>query len=121
MIFKCSERMQDEWWKLEPRLWQIIVDVEIWCRERGICPVWTCFLRTEAEQDALVSSGASKYPNSVHEYGRGADLREFEPEARRIELQTFINSKYAYGDGLHQTMIWHEGTALHGHIQVRQL
>ena len=91
MILKNYERMTNEWWQLTPKLRLIICDVECWCEDRGIRPVWTCFMRTEEEN--LEVGGQ---PNSVHLLGRGADMRMLNDDGMNLELADYINAKYIY-------------------------
>jgi hypothetical protein len=91
MIFKDDKRMREEYWLLTPYVRMVIADVEVWCSDRGIRPVWTCFMRTEEENKEVGGQ-----PNSVHLYGRGADMRLLQDDGMNLQLADYINAKYMY-------------------------
>ena len=91
MIFKHHDRMVDEYCMLSPYLRMLIADVEIWCLERKIQPVWTCFIRSEEENRQVGGQ-----PLSVHLFGRGADMRLLHDDAMNVELLEYVNNKYRY-------------------------
>jgi hypothetical protein len=114
MIFKNHERMMDDWWLLSPYIRMVIADVEVWCIERDIHPVWTCFMRTEEE-----NRECGGMTNSVHLYGRGADMRLLQDDELNLKLVEYLNSKYVYDKdrpNLHTALI--HGPVNHLHIQV---
>jgi len=117
MNFK-NENLKEEFWKLQPKLQLIVCDVNDWGIRHGEHPTWTCFLRTEEEQAALVANGQAKDKVSVHQFGRGADFRVFESSSLNFLIGLYLEEKYPYGDGVHKTHLLHNGTAMHHHIQV---
>lgn len=58
---------------------------------------------------------------SVHQFGRGIDIRSHHLEASEIEMALFyINKKYPYGKDKYKTAIYHNiGFGKHIHIQVK--
>src|SRR6266446_3512658 len=117
MIFK-SESMAAEFFDIDPQLRRILSDMEVYAYP--FLPVVTSLLRTSTQQDLLVAAGQSTEKVSVHEFGRGADVRLFSDEALNDTILAFVNRKYPYdptGKNLHQTMIRHQGTGEHFHIQ----
>ena len=118
MNFKSPDRMKTEFFDLHPLLQQIICDINHWGFIHNELPEFTCFYRSQAEQDNLINAGVTTYKVSVHTYFRGADLRPFRNETLNLLIEDYINGKYPYGDG-HKTIIRHEGTADHLHVQVK--
>lgn len=119
MILKDPERMVDEYWKLTPKTRLILSDVDYWCSKQGINVVVTSLIRSEEEQQKLVELGVTNDKVSVHQFGRGVDLRLFQPSEMNEELVEYLNYHYIY-DPLrprYKTAMIHYGTALHIHIQ----
>lgn len=135
MRFKRPE-MGVEFITLDPLLQLIICDVNKWGLDHGEEPTWTCFKRTAEEQmelyemeiQRLIDQGMAldvaqklsvSKKVSVHMFDRGADFRPFKNNNLNLLIEEYINSKYPYGDGVHKTLLFHEGTANHGHLQVK--
>lgn len=118
MRFKDSDRMKKEFFMLHHKLQLIICDINEWGIERGEEPTWTCFLRTAEEQENLVKAGQAKNKVSVHQFGRGADFRLFKNNTLNLLISDYVNERYPYGKGELRTLLTHEGTALHNHVQV---
>lgn len=121
MIFK-DERMREEFWRLDPKLQLICVDVVHWGIVKGEEPTFTSFLRTEDEQKKLFELGQSKSKISVHLFGRGADFRVFKNSVLNFLVSEYINEKYPYDPKRPRlkTLLTHEGSALHHHLQVME-
>ena len=120
MNFKQLER-RDEWWNLHPKLRLILCDMDLWLFGRGVQMVITCMIRSDEEQAELVRTGASKFKMSVHQVGRGADIRQPLDPGVCEQLAQYINTKYPYDPnrpGL-TTLLWH-GEVPHGHVQVME-
>lgn len=82
----------------------------------------TDLIRTQSQQDTIYKDNHDyqKKPwSSVHQYGRGADIRTSNLEyPQKMELVELLN-KLPYGDGKHKTALFHDiGTGEHIHIQV---
>lgn len=120
MRFKFPDRLQMEWWEIVPKLRLVLCDMDVFAGERLEELTLTCLLRTDEEQAAMYESGASPSKLSVHQFGRGADIRLVEDEAFMSELEEYVNRKYPYGKGDLKTMLVHVGTARHIHIQVKE-
>ncbi len=86
----------------------------------------TELIRTQAEQD-IIYKDDPKYKKgpkwaSVHQYGRGADLRVSEFTLDEIKDILDLLNKIPYGDGRHKTALIHNvGFGDHIHIQVRYI
>lgn len=121
MIFKFGDVMKKEFFLLHPKLQLIICDVVNWGIEHGEEPTWTCFMRTQEEQDELISDGKAdpKDKISVHMFGRGADCRLFKNPNLDLLVGDYINGKYPYGDLLHKCHLQH-GQPEHHHFQVKE-
>lgn len=124
MRLKNSDRMVSEFFQLHPKLQLIICDVDLWGIQHGEEPTWTCFLRTQEEQLALIASGEAdpKDKLSVHMFGRGADFRLFKNPNLDLLIGDYLNEKYPYGDLVHKTHLQHRGTGMgeHHHVQVKE-
>ncbi len=113
--------------KISPRLRAILWELAWFCKTKvfkDICI--TDLLRTQAEQDSLYfrhSKYQTKPWKSVHQYGRGADIRTYDCFSVQ-EIQTilrFLNSNWIYDPQRPQlkTAIYHNiGAGAHIHIQV---
>lgn len=120
MKFKDSERHKKEFWELHPLLQLILMDLNDWAITRGEEMTVTELIRTDAEQETLFKDGDAKERISVHQFGRGADVRLFKKDPLNLLVGEYINHKYPYGDGVHKTLVTHEGTAMHHHLQVKE-
>lgn len=119
MIFKDHDRHVKEIFELTSNTLLILADVNNWCKRRGIDPVFTCFLRTEAERKDLVRRGLSEDKVGVHELGRGFDVRPLIQNELNQQLMDYINQKYVYDPTrpAKRTVIRHKGTKDHLHFQ----
>lgn len=119
MICKHGERMLSEFWKLTRKMRAIVCEADLWLEERHHQGVWTCFLRSEAEQKALFESGASSASFSVHQLGRGADLRLTGDDDLDARLADHLNDLWQYDPARPdiKTALIHGGTAMHMHLQ----
>lgn len=119
MIFKDPERMRKEFWDLSPYLQRIMCDVDVWCHEHGEQNTWTCLLRTEEEQRKLYEDGLAAKAFSVHNFGRGADMRMLREGLTEL-LVEYVEKRWGPYDvrrpKIPVAMI-HGGTAKHLHIQ----
>jgi hypothetical protein len=121
MMFKDMLRHHSEWWQIDPRLRQIATEIEV--AAYPLVMFVTCLYRTEDEQLALYRAGQAPAQTSVHCVGRGLDFRPFEDEDLNEWLLKDINAAYSYDvNRPHlQTLIRHEGTKDHMHLQVRPI
>jgi len=119
MNFKHPERHLHEFFELVPKLRLILSDIECWALENGETMTITCLIRTEAEQLALFEAGQAESKTSVHQFGRGADVRLFKNEYLNEKVGIYINSKFPYDRSRPhmKTLITHSGTASHHHVQ----
>ena len=125
MIFK-TPRIEAEYHDpaaIHPRIRQLVLFAEDWLYERGIVLAVTELLRTRAEQVALYAqSGNPDPPTSVHELGRGADIRTLDWPRNLIPgFVEMINNHFPYDPDrpLKQTCIFHDiGAGEHIHLQV---
>lgn len=72
------------------------------------------------EQAQLMANGQAHSKNTVHFYGRGADIRMFKNEDLNTEIVLWVNKKYVYHTARPwlKTIIQEGGTAEHFHVQV---
>ncbi|MEK7557488.1 MAG: hypothetical protein AAB538_05905 [Patescibacteria group bacterium] len=125
--FKTS-RIENEWlaWQelLHPALYVLVLSAALWLyRKTGKRTVITDLLRTEAEERAIYPNEPDK--RSVHQYGRGADLKTngVPPDVIK-EWVDWINEAWRYyGSSGLLTALYHEvgGGGLHLHIQIGPL
>lgn len=126
LAFK-SDNEEQEFPKISPRLRAILWELTWFCNTKIFKDVCiTDLLRTQEEQDSLYFKH-SKYQKtpwkSVHQYGRGADIRTYDCFSVQ-EIQTilrFLNSNWTYDPTRPQlkTAIYHNiGAGAHIHIQV---
>lgn len=109
----CNE---SHFMRMSPRLSSIIFYVEYTCRKWKKESVWTSFIRPR-----LNDSG-------IHALGRGADQSVKNLDREEVEqLLAEINDRFPYGDGKHQSAIYHAGggygstpPAFHIHYQVAE-
>lgn len=126
LAFK-SDNEKEEFPKIAPHLRAILWELAWFCKrnfDQQICV--TELLRTQSEQDAIYANN-QKYQikpwKSVHQFGRGADIRTYNcfslEEIQKI-LQ-FLNSNWVYDPQRPhlKTAIHHDvGSGAHIHIQV---
>lgn len=119
MNFKDPTRHQVEWWQIHPKLRLILCDMELWLADHGTNMVITELLRDDETQLDYIRQGFTLARTSVHQFGRGADIRKpLDPGICEM-LAEYINKKYPYDvtrPGL-TTLLWH-GKVAHGHVQV---
>lgn len=79
----------------------------------------TELIRTQAEQNKIYGINYKK--KSVHQYGRGADIRCFDWPQNAIDDALFLLNLIPYGKGNYKTAIYHEigNNGVHIHIQVK--
>lgn len=119
MTFK-DPILKTQFWELVPSLRLILCDADVWAAKRGLDLCVTELMRSDEEQRKLFEAGAAQARTSVHQFGRGADVRAFPDPALNTLLAEYINRRYAYSTTRPnlKTMIYHEGNAWHGHLQV---
>ena len=119
-------RQADEFYSdsIDNRLIVVLYSLDGYSRtELGVELYINDILRTRSEQiDIYQKRGVdiSDIPHSVHEYGRGADLRYWiYDEEQAEELCGWCNEKFIY-NGAHDTCIIHQvgDGVTHMHIQV---
>lgn len=119
MRLKDQERFEKEWWQISPYLRKILCDFEVWAKEHGQEITITSLIRTDEEQQALFEAGLTPDKTSVHQFGRGADVRRFDNDTLDLLAVDYINGKYKY-DPARPTMstMSDEGQPAHFHIKV---
>jgi hypothetical protein len=118
VIFK-SENLRDEFHKISPHLRLILCDAEVWMIENSQQIVITSLFRTDAEQERLFNAGLSKRM-SVHQYGRGADVRVTDDPGLNDKFQVWLNGKYPYDltrPHFNTCYLHNVGLGLHFHVQ----
>ena len=84
----------------------------------------TDLIRTQPEQDFIYKDIAeyNKKPwHSVHQYGRGADIRINDMPQECLRFIISLLKSIPYGDGIHKTILVHDiGNGNHIHIQVKE-
>lgn len=82
-------------------------------------------LNTKTGYIVITSLFRDDNKDSVHYYGRGADIRTWSfvnNEDDPAEIEKIINQEFDYGDGVHQTALYHDNRGergMHIHIQVK--
>ena len=84
----------------------------------------TCLMRTQIEQDNIYKDDSKYKINpwfSVHQYGRGADIRCYDWSQKEIDDALFLLNSIPYGKGNYLTALHHKSKdgAIHIHIQVK--
>lgn len=117
MNFKGNEeRLKSEFWLIDPRLRQILCDMEVlaWPEPMTI----TCIIRTEEE------NRAEKAKTLIHVVKRAADVRIFSKDTNE-RIATIINQMYVYDPKRPdlKTVYVHkvDGGEVHNHVQVRSI
>lgn len=102
---------------MAPKLRLILCEIENYVVPN--IPTITCLFRSSEEQLTLFEQGLVQDKSSVHIFGRGADLRLFDP-ATNEGLIFYLNKKYPYDykRPALKTIQQHKGTAEHLHVQV---
>ena len=128
MVLFKNEELKAEFERLNPRLQHVIYWLAGWAslntKTRWV--LITELLRTKEQQNENYKDNPEyqeKPWNSVHEYGRGADIRSHEFVNRGDDVEKIvaaINREFDYGDGVHQTALYHNsGQGKHIHLQVK--
>lgn len=115
--------MQEQFWKLDAKLRLILADIDHWIICHGEEMTVTCLFRSSSEQRELYEAKKAQSPYSVHCDGRGADVRLLSDHNLNVLLGLYINEKYQYDEKrpLIKTLLTHDGTAMHHHVQVMPL
>ena len=84
----------------------------------------THIIRNQEQQDSFYANDPvyqRKSWKSVHQYGRGVDLRSYDFTDDEIaKLCEFVNQVFPYGDGIHKACICHNvGRGKHIHVQIK--
>ena len=119
MRFK-EDHMIAEFWSISPYLRRLLCEAEIFLHDAGEYDVVvTQLIRSDAEQAELYKNKQTKSKVSVHQFGRGADIRLTAPISIMEDLVDFLCKNYTYDPGRPglSTAILHGGTAQHVHIQ----
>ena len=121
MKFK-TDKIEGEFFKIQPKLRLMLAEADWFLWKRKGEAFVTSLFREPEEQRALYQAGQASSTQSVHMYGRGADLRVTEPEKDIEDLANYLNEKYPYDPGRPKfsTALIHEGTRKHLHIQVKE-
>jgi hypothetical protein len=114
MNFK-EKKIRDEFWQIDPRLRQILCDIEVLAYPEYM--TITCIMRTEEENKAV------RAKTLIHCVGRAADIRPFKSETTNAMLLELINQLYVYDVNRPnlKTLYRHVGTGDHLHVQVRPI
>jgi hypothetical protein len=118
--------IQSEWPKINHDLRAIVSFVDLYVkRNYDIDIVVTCLMRSQAQQDFIYKDDPNyktKPWHSVHQYGRGADIRTSNLDDIIIDEIMDLLLLLPYGDGKHKTALLHEvgDNGKHIHIQVKQ-
>ena len=121
MLF-ASDRVELEWHgELNVRLRTVLLYLDWFLKtQHHVDMVLTGLLRTREEQLALYP-GKVNPPTSVHEVGRGADVRTRDwPVGLAKLVETHLNKVFRYSVNTHhETALWHDvGAGEHLHVQV---
>jgi len=131
MILFKTERQEAEWPDIAGKLKQLVELLNIYMHLKyNIDPMVTELMRTQEEQDDIYGKKADKATRdkykkkpwqSVHQYGRGADIRTHDWERNQVKDALFILNTIVYDPKRprKKTAIHHNiGTGEHIHIQV---
>lgn len=130
LYFK-EERQLNEFLAITPQMNKILIDLAVFMflRFKYIVTI-TCLLRSQQEQDDIYLSHRDplirkKYREkpwlSVHQFGRGADVRFDFPLGWLKEIIEYLNKKYPYDPNRPEkktAMVHNSGSGEHIHIQV---
>lgn len=127
--------MGTEFLTLHPKLQLIICFINYFGLSHGEEVTWTEFYRSDTEQlqyyeqevARLIAAGqdpekAVSKRTSVHQFGRGGDFRPFKNYDLNIRIEQKVNAIFPYDPKRPEikTLLFHEGTAIHGHVQVME-
>lgn len=127
MIFKNDE-ITGYWKRVDWRIRVILSFLDLFCKQKYGREITVTELIRLRPQQIMIYQDTPKYkgkphteiPHSVHEYGRGADVRTHGFTKEQINEMLELLNKLPYGDSTHDTAIYHDiGTGEHIHIQVR--
>lgn len=111
--------------KVDNRIKIILLFLEFFVKSRyGRDLLITDLIRTQIQQDYIYRDNL-RYKRrpwfSVHQYGRGADIRCFDWEPAEVDEVLDLLNSIPYGKGKYQTAVHHriEGGGIHIHIQVK--
>lgn len=88
--------MIEQFWILSRKLRMILCEIDYWASVHGEEMFVTSLIRTHEEQARLFEAGATPYKVSVHESGRGADIRPFKDDNLNRLLIVWLDEKYPY-------------------------
>jgi len=122
MQYKSSQS-ENEIDLIDKRLFILIKFLDIFTLQKfGKQITITELFRTQSEQDNIYADNQEYkiHPwKSVHQFGRGADIRAVNFTKEEQDEIIFMMNKYPYGDGKHNTILLHDvGDGLHFHLQV---
>lgn len=88
---------------------------------RQIVGALHAYVQHNFNKHVVITSVFRDDPTSVHAYWRGVDIRSWiYTQAETRKIVAFVNGNFPYGDGVHQTAIYHDvGQGIHFHLQVR--
>jgi len=121
-----TNRQSEEFPLVSPHLRGLVLDVAFYVgRKYGKPILITDLLRTQEEQDAIYGSNPEYWKKpwrSVHEFGRGCDIRSRDfMAAQTAELLRYIASAWPYDPErpeMHTAIIHSAGNGMHLHLQV---
>lgn len=106
--------------KVDERIRTILNFLDFYMQARhGLELCVTELIRTQEEQYHIY--GANYPKKSVHQYGRGADVRCYNWTQAAIDDALFLLNSIPYGKGTYKTAIYHQvgDNGIHIHIQVK--
>lgn len=124
MIKFKTDRIKNEfdWKKIKPKLIRLIELISLYVElkyKKNI--LITGLIRTQAEQDSIYKNNPKykKKPwRSVHEFGRGGDLRSWTFTKEQIaDIKKFANM-IPYRKGKNTCVVHNVGRGIHFHFQV---
>lgn len=123
MKFKYVKLENELYLKICTRLATILYYLDLYTRMKFNKEIIiTDLMRTQKEQDKIYKNNKQyeKKPwKSVHQFGRGADVRVSNFSKGEIEDILGMLNQLPYGDGKHKTALLHDiGNGKHIHIQV---
>ena len=127
MIFK-NNTIKEEWLKLNLDVKVIMRSVECFLASKKLQTKVTCIFRSVEDNINLYNLMKKPVIPSLHSYYHAVDFTIVDEKLEHVnadiyaqDILEYINSRFPYGNGLHKTIIYHDGTAMHFHIQVSML
>lgn len=123
MIYK-EEKLKAEWVKLSNNIKTIIRVIDCKLAKHDLQTRVTCIFRSVEDNIDLYKRIKQPCRPSLHSYFKAIDFTVCDLDGNKVEMTNDLideildtNDAFPYGDGKHKSIIFHEGTGWHFHVQ----